>query len=301
MHWQCKALSDEASLQAITLQPHPCVSGDDLTNLKCLNLFESCMLQINDHCFLKYSSCDTTIKKSDWESEQSVKFKLIFEQQKECNQKIFVKPPLTGPGAGGSGSGGGLHHHYEKLRKKLSLGLDDKTANKLKRSLFKGDKFSNNYNRDTNTNRKQNSPSHKKDDNEWISIEEDEDDDCADDVFDVREGLKHYNPTDDAISTTTTMSTGSSPSRTSPIHLTKRQLKKKARKNFKKPFLGEAKKDFIPKEGEELTVEVLLVYSTATVVWQDGTIESDIPSTELYPIHHLDNHVSICYILKCMV
>lgn len=32
------------------------------------------------------------------------------------------------------------------------------------------------------------------------------------------------------------------------------------------------------------------MYSTATVVWQDGTIETDIHSTELCPIHHLDDH-----------
>lgn len=33
-----------------------------------------------------------------------------------------------------------------------------------------------------------------------------------------------------------------------------------------------------------------MVYSNATVVWQDGTIETGIPSTELCPIHHLDDH-----------
>lgn len=48
--------------------------------------------------------------------------------------------------------------------------------------------------------------------------------------------------------------------------------------------------DSIPKIGEDVVTEVLVVYSTATVVWQDGTIESGIPSTQLYPIHHLDEH-----------
>lgn len=42
--------------------------------------------------------------------------------------------------------------------------------------------------------------------------------------------------------------------------------------------------------GEEVVTECLVVYSTATVVWQDGTIETDIHSTELCPIHHLDDH-----------
>jgi ubiquitin-conjugating enzyme E2 O len=48
----------------------------------------------------------------------------------------------------------------------------------------------------------------------------------------------------------------------------------------------------IPKMGEKLVTESLVVYSTATVVWQDGTIETDIQSTELCPIHHLDDHVN---------
>uniref|UniRef100_A0A1I8PX28 UBC core domain-containing protein n=1 Tax=Stomoxys calcitrans TaxID=35570 RepID=A0A1I8PX28_STOCA len=292
VHWQCKALSDEANLQSVAVHPHPCVSGEDLKNLKRLNLFESCMLQINDQCYLTYSSCDTIMKKSDWDNEQAAKFKLILQQQREENQKIFLNPPtLNGPAAGASA--GGLHQHYEKFKKKLSLGFDEKASIKLKRSLFKSDKFGNSHsNKDSLTNGKETSPSHKADDNEWISLDEDDgdDDDDEGDDFDAEEGLKPYSLTDDAISTTTTLSTCSSPSRTSPIHLTKRQLKKKARKHFKKPFLFETKKDFTPKEGEELVTEALLVYSTATVVWQDGTIETDIPSTELCPIHYIDNH-----------
>lgn len=37
-------------------------------------------------------------------------------------------------------------------------------------------------------------------------------------------------------------------------------------------------------------METLVVYSSVTVVWQDGTVESGVHSTQLYPIHHLDNH-----------
>lgn len=42
--------------------------------------------------------------------------------------------------------------------------------------------------------------------------------------------------------------------------------------------------------GELVVTEALIVYSTATVVWQDGSIETGIPSVQLYPIHHLDDH-----------
>lgn len=36
-----------------------------------------------------------------------------------------------------------------------------------------------------------------------------------------------------------------------------------------------------------VVTEALVVYSSATVVWQDGTIETDISSVDLCPIHHL--------------
>lgn len=48
--------------------------------------------------------------------------------------------------------------------------------------------------------------------------------------------------------------------------------------------------DIADKVGEELVTETRLVYSTATVVWQDGTIEENISSRQLFPIHHLDEH-----------
>lgn len=47
-----------------------------------------------------------------------------------------------------------------------------------------------------------------------------------------------------------------------------------------------------PKVGDDIVVEAIVVYSQATVVWQDGTIETGISSRHLYPIHHLDEHVS---------
>uniref|UniRef100_A0A1A9WSA4 UBIQUITIN_CONJUGAT_2 domain-containing protein n=1 Tax=Glossina brevipalpis TaxID=37001 RepID=A0A1A9WSA4_9MUSC len=63
-------------------------------------------------------------------------------------------------------------------------------------------------------------------------------------------------------------------------------FKKKSRQYFRKPLLHKNVTKSKPKVGDELVVELLLVYSTATVVWQDGTTEYDIPSTELYPINN---------------
>lgn len=51
------------------------------------------------------------------------------------------------------------------------------------------------------------------------------------------------------------------------------------------------RQDRPPKVGDTVVTETAVVYSNATVVWQDGTIETDISSRQLYPIHHLDTHV----------
>lgn len=46
----------------------------------------------------------------------------------------------------------------------------------------------------------------------------------------------------------------------------------------------------VPQVKDRVVTEALVVFSWATVVWQDGTIESDISSIDLCPIHHLDDH-----------
>ncbi|XP_064618158.1 LOW QUALITY PROTEIN: (E3-independent) E2 ubiquitin-conjugating enzyme UBE2O-like [Liolophura sinensis] len=40
--------------------------------------------------------------------------------------------------------------------------------------------------------------------------------------------------------------------------------------------------------GDKVTVDVCYTYSVATIMWQDGTVEKNVPSVDLYPIHHLD-------------
>jgi len=44
------------------------------------------------------------------------------------------------------------------------------------------------------------------------------------------------------------------------------------------------------KEGMKVVTETLSTCSEVDVVWQDGREEAAIPSTELYPIQHLDDH-----------
>ncbi|KAF0293215.1 (E3-independent) E2 ubiquitin-conjugating enzyme [Amphibalanus amphitrite] len=42
--------------------------------------------------------------------------------------------------------------------------------------------------------------------------------------------------------------------------------------------------------GDTLVVETVKTVSWVTVVWQDGSVEEDIPSVSLHPSHHLDEH-----------
>lgn len=74
-----------------------------------------------------------------------------------------------------------------------------------------------------------------------------------------------------------------SPSKKSPL------LSHKIRK-LKKHRQRDPKEKVIPQVGDRVVTEVLVVNSWATVVWQDGTIEKDISSIDLCPIHHLDDH-----------
>ncbi|XP_032676891.1 (E3-independent) E2 ubiquitin-conjugating enzyme UBE2O isoform X1 [Odontomachus brunneus] len=63
-------------------------------------------------------------------------------------------------------------------------------------------------------------------------------------------------------------------------------------KVLKKKKLRKAKKKVSPVPlipGTKIVVETLSTNTKANVVWQDGSVEFGIPSTQLYPIHHLDD------------
>lgn len=63
-------------------------------------------------------------------------------------------------------------------------------------------------------------------------------------------------------------------------------------KVLKKKKLCKARKKVPPPPllpGTKIVVETLSTNTKANVVWQDGSVEFGIPSTQLYPIHHLDD------------
>jgi ubiquitin-conjugating enzyme E2 O len=71
VHWQCKASCEDNSNGSDTGIPKSYITGEDLKRMKRLNLFESCMLQINDKNYLNLSESDSVVRKSQWKKEQS--------------------------------------------------------------------------------------------------------------------------------------------------------------------------------------------------------------------------------------
>ncbi|XP_068007554.1 (E3-independent) E2 ubiquitin-conjugating enzyme isoform X1 [Melanerpes formicivorus] len=108
------------------------------------------------------------------------------------------------------------------------------------------------------------------------SMEQDADDEAADDTDDTS------SVTSSASSTASSQS-GSGAGRKKSIPLSIKNLKRKHKKKKTK-----ISREFKP--GDRVAVEVVTTMTSADVMWQDGTVETNIRSNELIPVHHLDNN-----------
>ncbi|NXN96741.1 UBE2O enzyme, partial [Rhinopomastus cyanomelas] len=108
------------------------------------------------------------------------------------------------------------------------------------------------------------------------SMEQDADDEAADDTDDTS------SVTSSASSTASSQS-GSGTGRKKSIPLNIKNLKRKHKKKKTK-----ISREFKP--GDRVAVEVVTTMTSADVMWQDGTVETNIRSNELIPVHHLDNN-----------
>ncbi|NXD10636.1 UBE2O enzyme, partial [Nothocercus nigrocapillus] len=108
------------------------------------------------------------------------------------------------------------------------------------------------------------------------SMEQDADDEAADDTDDTS------SVTSSASSTASSQS-GSGTGRKKSIPLSIKNLKRKHKKKKTK-----VSREFKP--GDRVAVEVVTTMTSADVMWQDGTVETNIRSNELIPVHHLDNN-----------
>uniref|UniRef100_A0A182LUL4 UBC core domain-containing protein n=1 Tax=Anopheles culicifacies TaxID=139723 RepID=A0A182LUL4_9DIPT len=239
VHWQCKVssedleqkLSDGGSLQ----QPPEYISGEDLKRLKKLNLFESCMLQINDKNYLKIGESDVICTKQAWRKDMSSKYRDQLLQQSKSKAKAA----------------------------KASTGEEEKVTKSSKPSNTDSKLSVRSVGKENGGHYLSSKVTNEDSDEGW---ETDEDGEQSDGAASSCSAASKHSP------------------RKSPL-LAKRVCKLK-RRQLAAEFSG----DRLPTAGDEVITEALVVYSTATVVWQDGTIEPNIPSTELRPIHHLDDH-----------
>ncbi|XP_053698475.1 (E3-independent) E2 ubiquitin-conjugating enzyme UBE2O isoform X2 [Sabethes cyaneus] len=279
VHWQCKASCDDVETEMKEggiQQPPDYVTGENLKKIKKLNLFESCMLQINDKNYLKIQSGDSFCKKSQWRKEVNSKFLKIINKDGIIRgsglDNVFCdieNHETTGNSTVESISRDKLESNNAKLcltaHKEISL------SSKSRRNMIRCG------------NGKSTSASATcklAESDEWQTDLEDEEDD---DVDDGEPTVSDGGGSTISSSCSSTTTSKSSPKK-SPL------LAKKIRKLKKRSSFANTSADKPPSVGDELITETLVVYSTATVVWQDGTIEFDIPSTDLCPIHHLDDH-----------
>ncbi|XP_063816485.1 (E3-independent) E2 ubiquitin-conjugating enzyme [Pseudophryne corroboree] len=107
--------------------------------------------------------------------------------------------------------------------------------------------------------------------------EQDADDEAAEDTDDTSSVTS-------SASSTTSSKSGSGTGRKKSIPLSIRNLKRKHKKKKKSKVYREFK------TGDRVAVEVITTVTTADVMWQDGTIDTNIRSNELIPIQHLDNN-----------
>lgn len=273
VHWQCKASCEdiEAEMKEGGIQQPPdYITGENMKRLKKLNLFESCMLQINDKNYLKVEEDDTICRKSQWRKELSSRYRKMLKKEDENYEKVICdnenhKITLTGTDCEEA-----IKDKLETDRAKLCpiTGKEGQKAGKMRR----------NSPRRPNSNQSSTICKLAESD-EWQTDPEDDEDDA--DGCDSMASDGGGSPISSSCSSTVTPR--GSPKK-SPL------LAKKLRKRKKRSASTNSNADRMPAPGDDVITETLVVYSSATVVWQDGTIETNIPSTELCPIHHLDDH-----------
>ncbi|XP_069510781.1 (E3-independent) E2 ubiquitin-conjugating enzyme [Ambystoma mexicanum] len=106
-------------------------------------------------------------------------------------------------------------------------------------------------------------------------MDQDADDEAAEDTDDTS------SVTSSASSTASSQSGGTGRKKSIPLSI--KNLKRKHKKKKTK-----ISREFKP--GDRVAVEVVTTMTSADVMWQDGTVEKNIRSNDLLPVHHLDNN-----------
>ncbi|XP_055548820.1 (E3-independent) E2 ubiquitin-conjugating enzyme [Wyeomyia smithii] len=276
VHWQCKASCDDIDAEMKEggiQQPPDYVTGENLKRLRKLNLFESCMLQINDKNYLKIQPGDSFCRKSQWRKEISSRFVKIMNNGGFEQENVFCDTEDHQINV--------TNNTLENIPREKAESDSGKLCPTAHKEVSKCGKLRRNSARcNTSPTASVSAACKLADSDEWQTDLEDEEDD---EVEDCEPTVSDGGGSAISSSCSSTATSKSSPKK-SPLLANKiRKLRKRATSTI-------TSADKIPSVGDELITETLVVYSTATVVWQDGTIEFDIPSTDLCPIHHLDDH-----------
>ncbi|XP_013169343.1 PREDICTED: E2/E3 hybrid ubiquitin-protein ligase UBE2O isoform X2 [Papilio xuthus] len=311
VHWQCRALSTLATDSNAPQQPKFLVEGDDLKNLKLLNVFEPCTLQVGDRNFLTIGPEDTFISKKQWRKHQSKYYRNLRKQSRPVKKPSKTDANSTEHIPSRPKKRASSHRKLKSTDNEMEVDGGDEKLESLDEALkadlncpsIKIEPSADvtmpvgSSQEDTATEEKNDSgisglskshirsPEPSKEDN-LLNGDSKAGDSCLnDDDSDNWENTSSDGSDTDSGATWSSRcsSAASQRGKRSPqlaVRLLRgKRLKRTARRAPPAPP---------PRLGDRVVVVTLHTTSHANVVWQDGTIEMGIPSTQLYPIHHLD-------------
>ncbi|CAH3996803.1 unnamed protein product [Pieris brassicae] len=295
VHWQCRAYSNSTD---DTAQPQPkfLVDDQDLKRLKLLNVFEPCTLQVGDRNFLTINSEDTFITKKLWRKQQSKHFRNLRKQSRisnkssktDASQEHMPSRPKKRASS---------HRKHKSGVNEMEVDTADDTLESLDDTLKincpsikiepSGDvSLQNDDNAAEEKNDSGISPEPAKEDGSLLNGDRTTEQLNDDDSDNWENTSSDGSDTDSGAtwsSRCSSVASGSGRGKRSPqlaVRLLRgKRLKRAPRRAPPAPP---------PRLNDRVVVETLHTTSRANVVWQDGTIEMGIPSTQLYPIHHLD-------------
>ncbi|XP_012284283.1 (E3-independent) E2 ubiquitin-conjugating enzyme UBE2O [Orussus abietinus] len=250
VNWQCRAYSKDG---AWSDQVHPnfVVRGEDLEKLKLLNVFEPSTLQVGDRNFYVIKGNENVITREQWCKQQ----REIFQVPKQSPRKTRVRINVTKPS-------------------------EEKNKDKAKQKGTETEKPVTDR-KDVNTQSNVNGSQIVGSNNTLMPPQQNQNADSSDDWDTEDTGSQSDEPS--SVSSGCSSVTSMGKKKKGPALMTKVLKKKKLCKAKAKA----APVELVP--GSKIVVETLSTSTKANVVWQDGSVELGIPSTQLYPIHHLDD------------
>nr|XP_049699495.1 (E3-independent) E2 ubiquitin-conjugating enzyme isoform X3 [Helicoverpa armigera] len=350
VHWQCRALCTHPTDPSTPQQPKFLVEGEDLKNLKLLNVFEPCTLQVGDRNFLTIGPEDSFVSKKQWRKQQSKCYRNLRKQTKPTKKPSKTETNSSDHVPSRPKKRASAHRKLKSNENDMDVDAGDDKLESLDDAL----KMDSNCpsikiepigdvslpmassQEDTATEEKNDSgirshvrsPEPTREDSSLLNGDSKSDTALNDDDSDNWENTSSDGSDTDSGATWSSRcsSAASARGKRSPQLAVRLLRGKRLKRTVRRappappPRLGDrvvvetlhttSRANVVwqvcagykrlkrtvrrappappPRLGDRVVVETLHTTSRANVVWQDGTIEMGIPSTQLYPIHHLD-------------